>query len=149
MVYISATHFWSPQGGMAATTERAPAGASQGPIVIVRILSLTTLRLLFGVGLATCPVALPAQQSSPARPPLVVFLAVDQMRGDYLTRYRSEWRGGFRTLLKQAAWYPNGHQEHAMTETAPGHATMLTGRDPAHVGIVTNELGVPDPTTHL
>ncbi|HTO74281.1 MAG TPA: alkaline phosphatase family protein, partial [Gemmatimonadales bacterium] len=76
-------------------------------------------------------------------------MAIDQMRGDYLERYRNQWQGGFRRLLRHAAWYPAGRQEHAITETAPGHSTMLSGRDPGHVGIVTNELGVPDTTTRL
>jgi hypothetical protein len=31
-----------------------------------------------------------------------------------------------------------------MTETAPGHSTMLSGRSPSSTGILSNDLGVPD-----
>lgn len=107
------------------------------------------LRLLFsGLALATSPPVQAADSLKPG-PDLVVFIAVDQMRGDYLERYAREWRGTFRRILKHATWFPNGLQDHAITETAPGHSTMLSGRDPGHVGIVTNELGVPDPSTRL
>src|SRR4029077_11609804 len=41
--------------------------------------------------------------------------------------------------------YLRGRQDHASTETAPGHSTMLSGREPASTGIVLNSRGVPDP----
>jgi hypothetical protein len=37
----------------------------------------------------------------------------------------------------------------AITETAPGHATLATGRDPSHTDIVSNEIGVLDETAPL
>jgi hypothetical protein len=107
------------------------------------------IRLLFGSILTLIPVLAEAQKPPVAATRLVVLVAIDQMRGDYLDRYQKEWRGGFRRILHDAAWFPDGRQDHAITETAPGHATMLSGRDPGHVGIVTNELGVPDPATSL
>lgn len=33
-----------------------------------------------------------------------------------------------------------------MTETAPGHSAMLSGREPVHTGIFSNDRGVPDPS---
>ena len=47
--------------------------------------------------------AIPAgARPAPApRPALVVLIAVDQMRGDYLRRYAGQWTGGFRRLLDQ------------------------------------------------
>lgn len=105
---------------------------------------------MFGITvylLATIPAG--AQARPADRPALVVLIAIDQMRGDYLDRYRSQWRGGFATILQQGHFFPKGLQDHAITETAPGHATMLSGRNPGHVGIVTNGRGVPDPTTPL
>jgi len=36
-----------------------------------------------------------------------------------------------------------------MTETAPGHSAMLSGREPVHTGIFSNDRGVPDPTFPL
>ncbi|MES2124709.1 MAG: alkaline phosphatase family protein [Gemmatimonadota bacterium] len=76
---------------------------------------------------------------------LVVALVVDQMRPDYLDRFRGGLRGGLATLLREGVFFPNAEQDHAVVETAPGHSTMMTGRSPASVGIVSNDLGVPDP----
>lgn len=93
-----------------------------------------------------------AQRSTPrpARPVrLVVALVVDQMRPDYFDRFRGDFRGGFAQLLREGVFFRNAEQDHAMTETAAGHATMMTGRSPASVGIVSNDLGVPDPLSPL
>ncbi len=76
---------------------------------------------------------------------LVVLIAVDQLRPDYLKRYDRQFTGGFRRLLDRGAVFPNARQLHAITETAPGHSTMLSGREPARTGIVNNEHGVEDP----
>lgn len=83
----------------------------------------------------------PPQDTAPR---LVVLLVVDQLRPDQLLRYRAEWTGGFKRLLEEGVFYPDGRQDHAITQTGPGHATVLSGRFPAHTGIVTNDLGVPD-----
>lgn len=89
-------------------------------------------------------VASPAQAPRP-RPKLVVFIAVDQFRADYLSRFDRQFTGGFRRLLDQGVVYLHGEQDHAITETAPGHSTMLSGRSPTSTNIVTNPLGVTDP----
>ncbi|MEP6572689.1 MAG: alkaline phosphatase family protein [Gemmatimonadota bacterium] len=87
-----------------------------------------------------------AQTPPREKPALIVFIAVDQLRADYLERFRSQWTGGFARMLRSGAVFTQGMQDHAITETAPGHSTMLSGRDPAHTGIVTNDLGVGDST---
>lgn len=100
--------------------------------------------------LAACaPAATIAQQPPRPRPALVVFIAVDQMRPDYFERWPGQLTGGFKRLQEAGAFYAQGMQDHAITETAPGHATMLSGRSPASTGVVTNELGVPDSTAPL
>ena len=76
---------------------------------------------------------------------LVVLVAVDQLRPDYFRRYERQFTGGFRRVIDRAALFDQGRQLHALTETAPGHATMLSGRVPAGTGIVTNAFGVEDP----
>ena len=76
---------------------------------------------------------------------LVVLVAVDQLRPDYLRTFDRQFTGGFRRLLDRGAVFEQGRQLHAITETAPGHATMLSGRHPARTGIVSNEHGVEDP----
>lgn len=77
-------------------------------------------------------------------PRLIVVITIDQFRADYLARWQTQWRGGFRRLLAEGAVFQNGRQDHALTETASGHSTILSGRDPAHTGITVNALGVPD-----
>jgi predicted AlkP superfamily pyrophosphatase or phosphodiesterase len=89
----------------------------------------------------------PPQQS--VQPPrLVVFITVDQLRGDMLDRYSSQLRGGYARLMR-GAWFTNAHQDHAQTETAPGHASMLSGRFPRSTGIISNSIGVVDPNFRL
>lgn len=82
----------------------------------------------------------------PARRPvrLVVAIAIDQFRPDYLDRFKAQFNGGLGMLLRDAVFFRHGEQDHAITETAPGHSTMMSGRSPASTGIVTNDLGVPD-----
>src|SRR5256885_4649127 len=85
----------------------------------------------------------PAPPVAP-RPRLVVVITVDQLRPDYLDRYRPQLRGGLSLLLKQGAVFTEVYHDHAITETAPGHATILSGRWPAHTGIIRNLAGVQD-----
>lgn len=80
---------------------------------------------------------------------LVLLIAVDQMRGDYLKRYESQFRGGFARLTRGGAWFTNAHHDHAITETAPGHATMLSGRFPRSTGISQDVDGVQDPSSPI
>ena len=90
------------------------------------------------------------QPRAPAGPPtLVVFLAVDQLRPDYLTLFDRQLTGGLGRLLRGGAVFLDGYQDHAITETAPGHASMLSGRFPRSTGIVSNSAGVYDPQAPL
>lgn len=79
------------------------------------------------------------------RPTLVVLITVDQLRADYPDRFRETLTGGLARLTREGAWYVHGQQDHANTETAPGHATPMAGRFPRSHGIVRNSIGVPDP----
>jgi len=91
-----------------------------------------------------------AQQTAPAQPPsLVVFIAVDQMRADYLERFGAQFTGGLKRLYGGGAVMTQAFHDHAITETAPGHSVMLSGRFPRGTGIVTNTLGVPDSTAPM
>ena len=86
-----------------------------------------------------------AGPSRPApKPRLVVVITVDQLRPDYLDRYRPQLKSGLALLLKQGAVFTEAYHDHAITETAPGHATILSGRWPAHTGIIRNLAGVQD-----
>lgn len=82
-------------------------------------------------------------------PTLVVLVAVDQLRADYLTRFAPQFTGGLARLLRGGAVFTNAAQDYAITVTGPGHASMLSGRFPASTGIATNALGVGDPQAPL
>jgi hypothetical protein len=90
----------------------------------------TSLILLLAAGVS----AAPARQ-----PKLIVNLAIDQFRYDYLHRFRTEYTGGIKRLLDNGAIFTNAHYEHFPTVTAIGHSTMLTGATPSVSGIVGNE----------
>jgi hypothetical protein len=72
-------------------------------------------------------------------PRLAVVLVVDQMRADYLDRFAHLFDGGFARLLASGAVFTDAHHDHAVTSTAPGHATIATGTFPATHGIVAND----------
>ena len=93
-------------------------------------------------------------------PRLVLQITVDQLRGDFITRYEERLgAGGFRCLLDNGVYYTNAHYQHANTETIVGHASLATGTVPAAHGMVGNiwfdrELGrqvynIEDPDYHL
>jgi len=63
---------------------------------------------------------------------------VDQMRPDYLSRFDHLYTGGFRRLLDSGFVFPNGFHNHALTETAAGHAAISTGCYPSRNGITGN-----------
>lgn len=80
----------------------------------------------------------------PARPKLIVVITVDQLRPDYFSRWKPQLTGGLGQLATEGAFFSEGYQDHAVTETAPGHSTILSGMWPAHNGIIRNSEGVQD-----
>lgn len=88
------------------------------------------------------PVALPAGPApGPGEGPrLAVVIAIDQCRADYLERFRPWFvAGGFRRLLAGGAVFTDAHHRHALTATAPGHATISTGVHADMHGVIANE----------
>ncbi|HJS73909.1 MAG TPA: alkaline phosphatase family protein [Vicinamibacteria bacterium] len=73
------------------------------------------------------------------RPKLVLFLSIDQGRAEYLARFRPVLEGGLLFLLERGVVFTETHHAHANTITAPGHASLSTGRFPSHTGIVGND----------
>ena len=65
------------------------------------------------------------------RPKLVVMLVVDQMRGDYVDKFRGQWTGGLKRLVEEGAWFRAAAYPYAATETCVGHSTISTGAFPA------------------
>ena len=76
----------------------------------------------------------------PSEPKLVVGIVVDQMRMDYLTRFKHHYgNDGFRRFYNQGFVAKNHHFDYAQTKTGPGHASISTGTPPAIHGIIANE----------
>ena len=72
------------------------------------------------------------------QPKLVVVLVVDQMRADYVDKFRRQWSGGLKRLVEEGAWFRDAAYPYAVTETCVGHATISTGALPATHGIIGN-----------
>lgn len=80
----------------------------------------------------------PATTSSTS-PKLVVGIVVDQMRWDFLERYKSRYgKGGFLRLKNQGFSFDNCLIPYTPTYTAAGHASIYTGSVPAMNGIIGN-----------
>jgi predicted AlkP superfamily pyrophosphatase or phosphodiesterase len=77
-------------------------------------------------------------QAQAARPKLVVFLVVDQMRGDYPVRYANLLNKGLHRLTSEGAWYRKGAYPYLNTLTCVGHSTLGTGTLPFHHGMIQN-----------
>jgi len=77
-------------------------------------------------------------RTEPTRPKLVVMLVVDQMRADYVDKFRGQWTGGLKRLVEEGAWFRDAAYPYAATETCVGHATISTGALPATHGMVAN-----------
>jgi len=73
------------------------------------------------------------------QPALVVYVSVDQLRGDLLEHYDSLFTGGFRRLHDDGFRFLAATHDHGKTATAAGHATLSTGVFPSRSGIVNNE----------
>src|SRR5919106_2491962 len=90
------------------------------------------------VAAAACTPSAPAPVSPAARPRLLVWITVDQLRSDMLDHYSPMFTGGFRRLLNEGRFYINATHDHSRTSTAPGHASLSTGTHPSRHGIIGN-----------
>lgn len=80
-------------------------------------------------------------------PKLVVLISIDQFRGDYVERYSPYFLpaktngkiGGFKFLMESGAHFRSAIHNHIPTATGPGHATLMSGSEPAYDGIVSND----------
>ncbi len=73
------------------------------------------------------------------RPKLVIIIVIDQLRNDYLDRFRPYFvEGGFKRVMSGAR-FSNCRFDYVTTSTGPGHATLATGANPNIHGIVDND----------
>jgi predicted AlkP superfamily pyrophosphatase or phosphodiesterase len=85
------------------------------------------------------PVSVPGRRAAheESAPRLVVLVVFDQMRADYLERWRDLFgEGGFRRLERQGASFSHCQYPFAFTFTGPGHASIVTGCSPVKHGVV-------------
>ena len=89
--------------------------------------------------LAAAAALLAAQSSAeaPTPPKLLVVISVDQFSANLFDEYRPQFAAGMARLASGTV-FNNGFQGHSMTETCPGHSTILTGDHPSRTGIVGN-----------
>ncbi len=75
----------------------------------------------------------------PDSPRLVILIAIDQMRADYVERFEGEFTGGLRRLCREGLVFTQADLNYASSETGPGHAALATGSYPRTNGILSNE----------
>jgi predicted AlkP superfamily pyrophosphatase or phosphodiesterase len=124
-------HGRSQAGFLIAPLARAvglASGSARGRVVLAAV----------GLAAATIPGREASTQGSAARPRLVLFVSVDQMRFDYLTRFAPLFEGGLKRVLTEGAVFSNARYRHSSCETGPGHSVLLSGRHARDTGIVAN-----------
>ena len=96
-----------------------------------------------------CLLAAACLLAAPKKPKLILVIAIDQFRYDYLTRYRGEYHAGLDRLLTQGAVFTNARYRHFPPLTALGHSVILTGAMPSVSGIAGNEWYDRDEGQHV
>lgn len=91
------------------------------------------------LSLLAAPAPLAQVPAAPLMPKLVVLISVDQMRGDYIDRYRQQWSAGLARLIAGGAWFRQADYPYYNTVTCSGHASISTGTVPAVHGMVLNQ----------
>jgi len=74
------------------------------------------------------------------KPKLVVGVVVDQMRFEYLNRFKNKYSSqGFLRLINEGYSCNNHHFNYIPTLTGPGHASIFSGTTPSVHGIIGND----------
>lgn len=77
-----------------------------------------------------------AAQAIAQTPQLVVSIAIDQLRTDYLETYAPLYsQGGFKMLLSKGMVYPNASYNFTPVDHASASASLLTGSTPYYNGV--------------
>jgi predicted AlkP superfamily pyrophosphatase or phosphodiesterase len=73
----------------------------------------------------------------PERPKLVIGIVIEQFRYDYIDKYWDNFsEGGFKRVINEGTFCKNASYDFFFTQSAPAHATLVTGTDPRVHGIV-------------
>jgi hypothetical protein len=102
--------------------------------------SVINVRVIAALSLVALGLASTSRATAAERPRLIVVVSVDQLPQRYLEQFRAGFDkdGFFERVFQGGAWFVNCNHRHAFTITGPGHATLLTGTDPAVHGIISN-----------
>src|SRR4029450_8918243 len=103
--------------------------------LVLTVCSMTLAVLVNGSQAQTPATAPPTRATAPK---LVVFLSVDQMRGDYTDKFRHQWTKGLKRLVSEGAWFREADYPYFNTVTCAGHASMSTGSVPSVHGMILN-----------
>ena len=128
----------SYRGSITGGTVQGASERRAGPPV--RRFGRLATRWLTAAALLPLAPGVAAQAAPRPRPRLVVVIAVDQLRADYIERFRPFFgAGGFNLFLQRGASFAQARYAHATTSTCPGHAVILTGSYGEVNGIIANE----------
>ena len=98
------------------------------------------LFLFFSVFSCKNSLEVSSYKASNNKPKLVVGVVVDQMRFEYLNRFKNKYSSqGFLRLMNQGYSCNNHHFNYIPTVTGPGHASIFSGTTPSVHGIVGND----------
>ena len=101
---------------------------------------VTYLFLLLSIFSCNTSLEVSSYKVSNNKPKLVVGVVVDQMRFEYLNRFKNKYSSqGFLRLMNQGYSCNNHHFNYIPTVTGPGHASIFSGTTPSVHGIVGND----------
>jgi predicted AlkP superfamily pyrophosphatase or phosphodiesterase len=113
-------------------------GPNRRPLLML-LLVVTSIAMVRSFSAHAAGARQVADASVSGTPPrLVVILVVDQMRSDYIGRFRRDWTGGLKRLITDGAVFRRAAYPYLTTVTCPGHATIATGAWPRTHGVIQN-----------
>jgi predicted AlkP superfamily pyrophosphatase or phosphodiesterase len=96
------------------------------------------MRRIVAAAAATAVMSLSPAAAIQPPPKLTVLIVVDQMRADYVDRFKDQWTGGLKRMVSQGAWFQQVNYPYLTTVTCAGHATVSTGSFPHVHGVFQN-----------
>jgi predicted AlkP superfamily pyrophosphatase or phosphodiesterase len=104
----------------------------------IRLYTVVTAAIALALWQPPARAQRPANPVSERAPKLLVLVAVDQMRADYIDRFQQQWTKGLHRLVTQGAWFRQTNYPYANTVTCAGHSSIGTGTIPAVHGMILN-----------
>ena len=101
---------------------------------------LSVLRIGFALFFTVFSSAIAAPAVSADQPKLIVFITIDQLRGDMPWKFKDRFgEGGFKYLMDKGTVYTDANFRHSTTFTAVGHASLATGGSALQHGLAGND----------